>query len=257
MKFAIICPIPLLNEFAVASDYHMALTHLVLMNQQYTSFYKARSLSGDYVILDNSIIELGNAVDILKLVEAAELIHATEIVLPDVYRNKDATLSAVHHALEKGKDRLNEYKLMAVPQGQNYAEWFECYHELITIKEIDVIGIPKVTSTFGDSDKGRIVLCDILDGKQRLGIGTDKEYHLLGVWNNPYPEIPKLSAFSWIRGVDTILPIQMGQRGISLSETRFNRPQIKADFYDGHTGGNSLIIESNIFKMLSWGRSRC
>ena len=54
------------------TDYHLALTHLVLKYSEYAEFYKKKREQGDFVILDNSLIELGKAASLHKVLEAAK-----------------------------------------------------------------------------------------------------------------------------------------------------------------------------------------
>lgn len=252
MKIAVICPIPLLRKYAIVSDYHMALTHLVLESEEYANFYAQRRLRGDYVILDNSLIEMGSAMDMEKVLEAAQRIKPNEVVLPDVFKEGKATLEAIDRCLMSYGKELAKYKTMAVAQGHNYGQWLECHNELITYDEINVIGIPKVTSTFKDVG-GRYGLCANL-GMNQLN-SPDKAYHLLGVWDNPFPEIYGISAYSWVRGVDTVLPVLMGTLGVAFNDIDgllVPRPQMAVDF---HSAFNPFpdIVERNIFKMLRWG----
>ena len=61
---------------------HMFLTHMV---EKYPAYTEAARNAPGYKILDNSLIELGGAVDLERVVKAAEYIGADEIILPDVF----------------------------------------------------------------------------------------------------------------------------------------------------------------------------
>lgn len=252
MKFAVICPIPMLHKYAVVSDYHMALTHLVLQSTDYANFYKERRERGDYVILDNSLIELGEAAEIETVLKAAEIIKPNEVILPDCFRDGKRTLEMIDDAFHWYGKEFAKYKCMAVPQGKCYIEWLTCHDILVQYPEIHTIGIPKVTSSFPDLISGRYDLCCKLNnGKYE----PTKEYHLLGVWNNPYPEISGISAYKWVRGVDTVLPVLMGTMGIAFNDIDgmlVERPQRAVDFHSDFDPFPD-IVERNIFKILRWG----
>ena len=62
MKKAFIMPVDYLEYDN--TNYHMALTHLVLKYPKYAEFYKQKRLEGEYVILDNSLIELDGSMSI-------------------------------------------------------------------------------------------------------------------------------------------------------------------------------------------------
>ena len=176
---------------------HMFLTHMVEKYPAYASV--AQDVCG-YKILDNSLIELGGAVDVERVVKAATYIGADEIILPDVFQNGSETLKAVDDALKK----LNEmypnrswpFKLQAVAQGRDADEWIECYMELIKNPDVDVIGIPKVLAKM--DPKGRPYFVNEVCA---LGI---KEHHLLGMWYS-LSEIGEYKHPDLIRSCDTVL----------------------------------------------------
>ena len=140
------------------TDYHLALTHLVLKYPEYAEFYKKKREKGDFVILDNSLIELGKAASLKKVSKAAQIINPSEIVLPDVFRSCDRTLTAVESAIKK-LDNMKEnydFQLQAVAHGRTETDWKRCWNELNKIPEIDCIAIPKVTSEIFGSRKWAI-----------------------------------------------------------------------------------------------------
>ena len=63
---------------------HMFLTHMV---EKYPAYASVAQSAPGYKILDNSLIELGGSVSIQRVINAADLIEADEIILPDVFQN--------------------------------------------------------------------------------------------------------------------------------------------------------------------------
>lgn len=253
MELAIITPIPLLHKYATKSKYHMALAHLVLESMGYAAFYGKRSQLGEYVILDNSIIELGDAVDVATLVKAAGHVGASEIILPDVYQDCNGTLKLIEHAIRYDYDKLKDYKLMAVPQGKTQQDWLYCYQTICReFPQIEVIGIPKSTSEFMSDNSGRV---NLVQHMYTHGlVKYDKEYHLLGCHNNPI-EIRQMAVHRWIRGVDTCVPVLYGQLGINFHRDKgvlIDRPANKPDFYSKDDDFPGLI-NHNIKCMIEWG----
>lgn len=196
---------------------HMFLTHLAEKYPFYAEF--AKNVPG-YKILDNSLIELGGAVDLGRVLVAADYIGADEIILPDVFQNGPATIDAVNQALSKLNDlypnRSWPYKLMAVAQGKDEKEWYECYMALMKNPDIDVIGIPKVLAKMHPQGRPHFVNehCDL----QR------KQHHLLGLWYS-MSELNEYKHIDWIRSCDTVLLGYMAKHGLSAAGTR----------PDGHT----------------------
>lgn len=198
-------------------DAHMFLTHLVEKYSFYAKF--AKEVKG-YKILDNSLIELGGAVDMQRILDAAEKIGADEIILPDVFQKGPETIDAVNMALSELNDRyVNRkwpYKLMAVAQGRDEKEWYECYHELLNNPDIDVIGIPKVLAKMHPQGRPHFVneLCDL----------KRKPHHLLGLWYS-MSEFNEYNNIDDIRSCDTVLLGYMAKHGLCANGVR----------PDGHT----------------------
>lgn len=176
---------------------HMFLTHMVEKYPAYASV--AQDVPG-YKILDNSLIELGGAVDLKRVVKAAEYIGADEIILPDVFQDGPATIVAVQLAIDELNNmypnRSWPFKLQAVAQGRDESEWVDCYMELIKNPDVDVIGIPKVLAKMHPQGRPYFVneICN-------LGI---KEHHLLGMWYS-MSEIGEYERPELIRSCDTVL----------------------------------------------------
>lgn len=98
----------------------------------------------NYKILDNGCYE-NNIVNLDSLFDVAEKINATEIILPDVMGNFDASLRATTDALEYATIHgYNKYhKFMAVCQGETWEDYMASAQLLSTFREITCIGIPK------------------------------------------------------------------------------------------------------------------
>ena len=198
-------------------DMHMFLTHLVEKYPFYAKF--AKEVKG-YKILDNSLIELGGAVDMKRVLDAAEAIGADEIILPDVFQKGPETINAVNEALSELNDRYANrkwpYKLMAVAQGRDEKEWYECYHELLNNPDIDVIGVPKVLAKAHPQGRPHFVNehCDL----------KRKPHHLLGLWYS-MSEFNEYDRIDDIRSCDTVLLGYLAKHGLNRAGTR----------PDGHT----------------------
>lgn len=252
MHVALISPTQhdLLNHYGRITHYHMALTHLVLEDDYYARFYRERSAAGDYVILDNSVIELGSSLTTDMLVEAGRKIRASEVILPDVLDDGEAT---VHQAMAGisalARKQGGGFKLMAVAQGKTIGEFLQCYRELASNRFIDVVGIPKRASRLMPGTGRYPLLQHMLINKI---IRQDKSHHLLGVWENPI-EIKYLSMYNWIRGVDSVIPFWAASQGLRFDvvaglEGRDNRTlQLHEE-----TKMDLDALNHNILCMLRW-----
>ena len=177
----------------------MLLTHLVERHPEYVK--EALKHPNTYKILDNSLIELGESLTMERLVSAAEIIKADEIILPDVFRDGPATIESTKKAIEwlKMRNLIGKYKLMVVCHGNNEEEWANCFNQLNQMEEVDVIGVPKVTATWL-KDNNRKNLSHVF-------LNTTKQIHLLGSWYN-LAELLRLGKNVWdrVRSADTCLP---------------------------------------------------
>ena len=213
MEIAFISPIDDLGYDY--TNYHMALTHLVLKYPDYADHYKKLAENGSFVMLDNSLIELGEAASLEKVLEAAAIINPSEIVLPDVYKKGDDTVNAVDNALIKlrhlaEKNGLENYdfQLQAVCHGETEEKWKETWHRLQQYGEIGTIAIPKVTEhQFGS--RTPFVKWALENNED------EKEIHLLGcALPQEFTYYKKLMDLGIIESLDTSNPIIHGLKGI-------------------------------------------
>ena len=176
---------------------HMFLTHMV---EKYPAYTEAARNAPGYKILDNSLIELGGAVDLERVLNAAKVINADEIILPDVFQDGPATVKAVRESLQYLTDKWTNrdwpFNLMAVAQGKDEKEWYECYQELLNMPDVDVIGVPKVLAKMHPGGRPHFVneLCNL----------RAKPHHLLGMWYS-MSELPEYKYPENIRSCDTVL----------------------------------------------------
>lgn len=218
MELALIAPTNALEDWGSITTYHMALAHLILSDEDYAKHYFELSQQGHFVILDNSVIELGGAVEVSTLLEAAALVNPAVIVLPDVLDDMQATHQAIHKAISDllRANALNRFRFMAVPQGKTKEEFFMSYKHIAALSDIYMIGMPKRLGRY-DESRG-IGRANVIEEMLRLGlIDTSKPHHLLGVWDNPV-EIKHLSKHNWIKGVDTQLPFWAAANGVKFDK---------------------------------------
>lgn len=175
----------------------MALSHLTKY-PEYVNAIKNRK-KDIFVILDNSLIELGESVTLDTVLEAAEKIDANEIILRDVFKNGPATIERVKEDINylKEKNLIGKYQLMAVCHGNNLKEFKESFDQLEAIPEVDTIGIPKVVSTW----------CGERSELFNIFKNSKKNIHFLGSWYSLKEIIDMPSdVFKKVRSCDTCLP---------------------------------------------------
>lgn len=196
-------------DYYAKQEMNMFLTHLVEEDEAYRNM--AIKYNG-YKILDNSLIELDGALSMENVLVAADLIGADEVVLPDVFMDGEATIKRTTEALEEYAEELKRYKTMAVVHGKTEDEWLRTFLYFSERPDVDVLGIPKVMhKQFSENwQLGRpSLLGKVIDL-------TDKEIHLLGLWNS-FDELYFYgNDLEKIRSMDTSLPslLELNKRSI-------------------------------------------
>lgn len=207
MKFAVIAPTGQTVRYC-RTNYHLALAHLK-DNWEYTNFYSRTAVG--HLILDNSVMELGTAVDFDFLCDAVDAFIPDELILPDVPLDDKATYKNAVEYAPRFKELYPSMKLMAVPQGDDLVCWMKDYYKYLQVPEVDTIGIPKHRKGMRLN-----ILHEI--SKDRP---SSWDHHLLGTWGDPINELPLVAKkFPWVRGVDSKLPVRLGNLGIAIHPKR-------------------------------------
>ena len=269
MLAGIACPISLLEEYAAQGHYHMALSHLILESKQYRDFYLRMSERGDFVSVDNGVVEEGEALPIQKVLEAAHAVHAKEVVLPDVLHDSHGTLIKTALALDYLRSHrcLDDLQWMGVPHGRTFREWLSCYLTMLDLPDIGTIGV----SMF-DHDLLPGCRPQILSALEQLNlIDYAKEYHVLGCWSDlrevwflahRCEESPtRYGRYhgchsvkrSWVRSMDTGVPVRLGL--LHYRHATMEDPEVlpafkhrKEDFYAKHVINETIQYNIDLYK---------
>lgn len=219
-SFCFITPIEYLNSYAVASRTHLVLAHLVDTNEQYASFYKQRSIDGDFVMMDNSAYELKEPYAPEKLVSLAHLCGAQYVVLPDY------PFQPGQKTIEAAKEFIPTFKAanlgtFFVPQSSvgDLEDWITSYtwaanHPDIDIIGMSILGIPNAIPNI-EPAYARVVMTQLL--KDRGIFADDVHHHYLGLNAGPALEIPSLLRMNVLDTIDSSNPVWMGILGHQYS----------------------------------------
>lgn len=224
------------------NDYSYALVHLFDEHPAYYKYFVKALREKRFVILDNSIFELGKAFDmkvfaekIQKLVDdAGGSSSSLMYVIPDVLDSRSGTLRNLAEFQEKYPSMPG--RSMAVAQGETMADLVQCFAQIRG--KVDRIGISfncaayeDYFETLGEFDsknhtelerlevwkRGRQLLMETL---YHLGYLEDTETHLLGCslpnefvyYTTEHKEIGRS-----IRSLDTSNPVVHGLLNIRYS----------------------------------------
>ena len=84
-------PFCLLEKSKVFNDYDYCLPHLMDQNEEYRNFFYESKKQGRYIVMDNSLHELGEAYNTERLMHWIEEIKPNEFIVPDVWEDKNAS----------------------------------------------------------------------------------------------------------------------------------------------------------------------
>ena len=269
-RFAPVAPLAIhrrLAEAGAIGEYHLLLAHQVLENPDaHRRFYREqlgwmlgkqrgeevslrdKARRKPYIIMDNSLIELGFPLPLKDVIEAAEIVRANVIVLPDVLGDRIQTLNLAAqsveeiHELRASSPYARKVKMLGVAQGKTFNDFFSCARDMIQTLGVEAISIPRhAVAKIGSRVK-------LVEEVRKYG----KPLHLLGFSDNLLDDFTALSTMG-VMGIDSALPIWYGLQGFELP----TNPPIKADFgkrpkdYESQTEINSKVI-INIRRVERW-----
>ena len=226
-------PINMLDRSHDINDYEYCLPHLLDQDKIYQKhFYQAKK-DGRYIIMDNSLHELGEAYDTDRLLHWINELEPDEFIVPDVWQNKTSTL--VNAKQWRSINLPEGTTKVAVVQAKNYHEAYECYNIL------KLQGYEKIAFSYGadwycdefphpnplvGKMMGRIMTISKMYKKGL--IGKSDRVHLLGC---ALPqEFRYYNDFPFIESIDTSNPIIHGLEGIEYSSNGlFKKSNTKID----------------------------
>ena len=215
-------PVNMLSKSFEINDYEYCLPHLLDQNETYRKHFEYAKESGSYIIMDNSLHELGEAYDTKRLLHWIEHLEPNEFIAPDVWQDQT-------HTLVNAKYWMNGYELpknttkVAVVQAKNYSEAVSCYNILSMHHGYKKIAFSYGADWYADEFPhpnplvgkmmGRIM---VISKMYKNGIiDKNDRVHLLGC---ALPqEFGYYADFPFIESVDTSNPIIHGLQGVKYN----------------------------------------
>lgn len=219
-------PLCLLEDSLKFNNYQYCLPHLLDEEPAYEEHFRQYKKDGGYIIMDNSLHELGTAYDTERLWHWVNELEPDEFIIPDVWENKTQSIVNARKWIQY-KYPKNTLPV-AVVQAETIHEAFECtqiYKDL---------GYKKIAYSYGASyyndvcvhpnkdlgkALGRIYVISTLY-KQGVLTPTDR-VHLLGC------QVPQ--EFGWYQGIeciesiDTSNPIMAALEGICYTDSGLDK----------------------------------
>lgn len=219
-SFCIIAPTAYLDQYAIQSNTHLALAHLVETDSKYADFYLQMRERGHYVMMDCSAFELGESYEPSKLVSLGKRINANAVVLPDYPGQQSRkTIDAANQYIPLFKD--NDFDTFYVPQSRKgeLNEWLDAYqwgalNPNVTIVGMSILGIPTSLPHIPTA-YARVVITQLLIEKGIFNF--NKHHHYLGLNAAPNVELPSLLKMNALTTCDSSNPVWCGVNGIKYN----------------------------------------
>lgn len=203
INVAHILPVNQISPDMPRQSYEMYLTAKVLEYPEKFTFLAAddNEVEPPFKILDNSACELGCGLQMNKVMEAAEIINANEIVLSDIPQSSKSfhkTLEALMTVVEWADKR--NVQIAAVCQGETIDQIKRCIDQILSLEVVDTIMIPKWYCNLTSDGLGRHQLVKyVREAERRKGVDRTS-IHLLGLDGGIYELI---GLGNEVRSVDT------------------------------------------------------
>ena len=213
-------PLCLLEDSEKFNDYDYCLPHLLDEEPGYEKYFREAKAKGRYIIMDNSLHELGHAYDTERLLYWISELEPNEFIVPDVWENRDQ--SVVNARYWKQIQMPENTTKVAVVQATTLHEASTCYQ---TYKDL---GYKKIAFSYGASYYNDVCPHPNKDLGKALGrmyviaslyktgiIWKSDRIHLLGC---AVPqEFGWYKGYSCIESIDTSNPVMAALEG-----TRYN-----------------------------------
>jgi hypothetical protein len=256
MKVSHEVPICLLEDSLDFNDYQYCLPHLLDQDEDYKNFFYKVKREGVYIIMDNSLHELGHAYDRSRLIHWINELKPNEFIVPDVWQETNASIVSAREWINI--ELPKEVTKVAVVQATNYTDAAVCYQ---IYKDL---GYKKIAFSYGAEyylnysnhpnkniakALGRI---EVVSRMFSMGlIQPNDRVHLLGC------QVPQ--EFSWYKGmdfietIDTSNPIMATLDGIQYSRnglTEKPKSNMNDNFYTTDLDYNLLDWNLRMFRKL-------
>ena len=205
-RYSPVAPIQLLEEMferKVLGDYLLLLAHDVLKEpHRYENLML--KIPDAFIIMDNSVVELGEALPAYDVIEAACVVEASCIMTPDSLGGMNETIALVEDQAEELQEA--GFPLMKVPQGDGFNELAECVtwlEDYLPSDGVSYWGVPRwiANKMYSRSDIIEFIKRNV----------SKPKIHLLGM-SDHWHDDTDCARRDKVMGIDSANPVVVGQR---------------------------------------------
>ena len=252
-------PLCLLNDSRRFNDYDYCLPHLLDEEPGYLEYFLESKRQGRYIIMDNSLHELGEAYNHERLVYWVNELEPNEFIVPDVWEN---CVESIQNAeIWNIYDFPEGVEKVAVVQAKTIHEASQC------VKAYKNLGYGKICFSYGASyyndvcphpnkDLGKALgRLYVISALMKMGdIKQDDRIHLLGC------AVPQ--EFGWYEGINCIESIDTSNPVMATLEDvqyrnygLYQKPKANMnDYFDminDQVDYDLLTYNLDVFKMIN------
>jgi len=215
-------PLCLLEDSKQFNDYDYCLPHLLDKEPEYENYFRRAKEEGRYIIMDNSLHELGEAYDWERLIYWINELKPNEFIVPDVWENANLSIANAEKWIHM-KDWPEEVMRVAVVQGLGLHDLIRCY------ESYKLSGYKKIAFPYGLTFYAKYVKHPNVDMAKMLGrisivthfhnvkiISQGDKIHLLGCCLPQ--EFLYYQGFTFVDTIDTSNPIIATIEGTKYKE---------------------------------------
>lgn len=243
-QFGPVAPPRIVKELTprARGSYHLLLAHDVFDKPKEYEMYNFPNAT---IIMDNSVVELKNAVKLDMILEACKIVRSTTIALPDVMSDGKATAERCLAAYEEWLPAFeaiygatnNDWGFMFIPQGKTIEEWATCAQSMSHHRRINYWGIPRLLTIHSGTRRQGIDIAHALNFNRKI--------HLLGFSENIVDDViccrdPR------VVGIDSAVPLRAASYG---KEMTFDLSlPARGDWWDSATFTPTMSSNIEIYK---------
>ncbi len=225
MKVSHEVPRCLLTASPEFNQYDYCLPHLLDIDEEYLQYFMDAKANGRYIVMDNSLHELGEAYNHERLLYWVNEIEPDEFMVPDVWMDCHQTAAQAKYWLQY--EFPEKTKKIAVIQGKDKNDAYLCATLLANL------GYEKLCVSYGatwyndffphaNPDMGKALgRVRFVQGLLKLNHLKNNTFHLLGC------SIPQ--EFGWydndsrIESIDTSNPVMAALEGVWYNDNGLNK----------------------------------
>lgn len=253
-RFAPVVPLPVakvMKAAGILGTYHLLLAHDVLAHpKEYKEVYGDLSDNAT-IILDNSIIELGEAMQLEELLKASQIIRPKYLVIPDAMGDADETVARAREFTSEYASRIYDVLqspgLLAVVHGRTMKEFRQCAEDVAGLPAVCALSAPRIVTALQSSrTEATLYLLRYYYITHQI--------HLLGFSDNILDDVC-CARLPGVMGIDSAVPIRAAMKEIEirLSTTWDCGP--RGNFWEETEESATLYIDliaHNVRRYRSW-----